>query len=204
VYVYVYVYVRVYVYVCMCICVCGLGFGSDADNFEFENINVRVCVATLVVLWVRDGFTRWSSTHASVVGEISAWDRGRRGCSGQPEGFEEVFVGSQLDTTGGIFVRACMQWGTAFDYAKNRGHEDTAVRDTGEGQGEEAPGDCLALADRKYAINRDYNARAGDDCSRTATPGACFAATLVRSIFIGQHPPSSICMCPFDRVLHPY
>jgi len=101
-----------------------------------------VGVTTLVVLWVRDG---WSSTHASVVGEISAWDRGRHGGSGQPKGFEEVFVGSQLDTTGGIFVRACMQWGkTAFDCAKLHGRKDTAVRDTGEGQGEEASGDCLA------------------------------------------------------------
>ena len=57
---------------------------------------------------------------------------GRHGGSGQPKGFEEVFVGSQLDTTGGIFVRACMQYGnTAFDYAKSRGHEDTTVRDRG-------------------------------------------------------------------------
>ena len=49
-----------------------------------------------------------------------------------PRVFEEVFVGSQLDTTGGIFVRACMQWGkTAFYYAKIVGHKDTAVRDRG-------------------------------------------------------------------------
>ena len=38
----------------------------------------------------------------------------------------------QPDTTGGIFVRACMQDGkTAFDCAKSRGHKDTAVRDRG-------------------------------------------------------------------------
>ena len=59
---------------------------------------------------------------------------------------------------------------TALDYAKLGGHEDTAVRDRGESQGEEASDDCLELADRKYATNRDYNARAGNNCSRTATP----------------------------------
>ena len=66
----------------------------------------------------------------------------------------------------------------------------------------------MALADRKYATNRDYNARAGNDCSRTATPpGACFATTLVLSIFIGQHPPIlhmhvSIRPCPPSLLVH--
>ena len=40
--------------------------------------------------------------------------------------------GLKPDTTGGIFVRACMQDGkTAFDHAKIEGREDIAVRDRG-------------------------------------------------------------------------
>ena len=107
---------------------CGLGFGSDADNFELKNINVRVCVATLVVLWVRDG---WSSTH--MLRWLARFLTGP-GTGGMVNGgfLKRFLSGLQPDTTGGIFVRACMQSGnTAFDYAKTRGHGDIAVRDRG-------------------------------------------------------------------------
>ena len=106
---------------------CELQIGSEADNFESKKQSkMYVGVVTLVVLWVRDG---WSTTHASVVGETSAWDPGV-GLVVNPRIFEEVFVGSQTRYYGGIFVRACMQNGeTAFDKAKTRGYEDIAVRD---------------------------------------------------------------------------
>ena len=91
-----------------------------------------VGVAALVVLWVE--MCLHPVLRVGIVACLGCW---RNFCLWWVPGAGEArlkrfLLGLKPDTTGGIFLRACVQDGdTAFDNAKQKGHDDIAVRDRG-------------------------------------------------------------------------